>query len=101
MEGLGLDSCGRNRSIMYIVGQAQNPKDDNDADRWTLEIHRVSDTDINDIEHYSCIQIYDDSFDLCVLKAKIICNTLNHKGFVGAETMVKKLNAEQQRTPMM
>jgi hypothetical protein len=84
---------------MYIVGQAHDPKDNEDADRWTLEIHRVSDTDINDIRHYGCMQIFEDSLDLCLLKAKIICNTLNHKGFAGAETMVKKLNAEQKRNP--
>ncbi len=83
---------------MYIVGQAYDPKDNEDADRWTLEIHRISDEDINDIRHYGCIQIYEDSLDLCLLKAKIICNVLNDKGFAGAETMVKKLNMEQRRT---
>lgn len=85
---------------MYIVGQAHNPNDENvDADRWTLEIHRVSDTDINDIEHYACMQIFEDSLDLCLLKAKIICNVFNEKGFAGAETMVKKLNLEQSNQP--
>jgi len=86
---------------MYIVGQARNPEDDNDADRWTLEIHRVSDTDINDIEHYCCIEIHEDTLDLCLLKAKIICNVFNDKGFVGAETMVKKLNSEQKNIPQI
>ena len=80
---------------MYIVGQAHNPEDNKDADRWTLEIHKVSDTDINDIEHYGCMEIHEDTLDLCLLKAKIICNVFNEKGFAGAETMVKKLNLEQ------
>lgn len=86
---------------MYIVGQASNPKDNTDADRWTLEIHRVSDTDINDIEHYACMEIHEDTLDLCLLKAKIICDTFNTKGFVGAETMVKKLNLEQKTSPII
>ena len=86
---------------MYIVGQAQNPEDSKDADCWTLEIHRVSDTDINDIEHLGCIEIHEDTLDLCLLKAKIICNVLNDNGFVGAETMVRKLNLEQKRIPLI
>lgn len=84
---------------MYIVGQAYDPKDNDEADRWTLDIHKVSDKDVNEIVHYCCIQIYDDTLDLCLLKAKSICNVLNSTGFIGAETMVTKLNANQDLGP--
>jgi len=83
---------------MYIVGQAHSP-DEEEADRWTLDIHRASDENPNKIEHYACMQIYDDTMDLCILKGKIICDTLNHKGFRAAETMVQKLNLQQGHRP--
>lgn len=82
---------------MYIVGQAYDPGHDEEASCWTIEIHRVSDT--NAVLHYGCIQIYESNMDLCLLKAKIICDVLNDKGFVGAETMVEKLNANQGLGP--
>lgn len=71
---------------MYIVGQAYPPTTDSaergftgGADFWELEIH-----DIQDIEgqsHWACIQIYAETLDLCLLKAKTICDILNSDEF--------------------
>ena len=79
---------------MYTIGQAYDPANMPASSCWTIEIHKIVDDD--DAEsHWACILIYADTMDLCLLKAKIICDTLNTKGFVAAETMVEKLCLER------
>lgn len=80
---------------MYIVGQAYNPEDMPDASCWTLEIHNIVEDD-NSKSHWACILIYADTMDLCLLKAKIICDTLNTKGFAAHESMIEILNITQE-----
>lgn len=82
---------------MYIVGQAYSPEENEDASAslWAIEIHKVSDMDPDDIVHLGCIQIYEGTIDLCVLKAKIICGALNAKRYVNAEILVEKLCANK------
>jgi len=59
---------------MYAVGRAYNPEG-TAADHWTLEIHNIQGNDR--LSHWACIMVYASTLDLCLLKAKIICDTLN------------------------
>ena len=86
---------------MYIVGQAYDPTVELDASCWSIEIHNIMEDESGTKSHWACILIYADTMDLCLLKAKIICDMLNSKGFAGAEMMVKKLCASKGQHPAL
>lgn len=83
---------------MYIVGQAYDPKTEPDASCWAIEIHNIVKDDRAN-SHWACILIYADTIDLCLLKAKTICDMLNTKSFVEAERMIEILNTTQKIAP--
>lgn len=65
----------------YVIESVENPDDNKSiTTQWTIEINYY-DKSNDSADHYSVICIYGSTLDLCLLRAKTICNILNATEF--------------------
>lgn len=66
----------------YVIESIKDPRNltESDVTQWTIEINYYDiQNDSND--HYEVISVYGSTLDLCLLRAKSICDILNTTKF--------------------
>lgn len=77
--------------MSYVISYLDNPETSRDpeATNWTIEINYIDEHHRE--SHYDVISVYAKTLDLCLLRAKTLCDILNETNFEVAVATLKGL----------